>query len=53
MTTIKQQGTHYSSPIKYIAVANYDSSNSSCLFSFGGWIWLKKKKNDWTHHVIV
>ena len=53
--SIKQHGTHCGSPIKYIALANYDSSNSSCLFSFYGQIWLKKrrKKNDWTHHAIV
>jgi hypothetical protein len=54
MLSIKQHGTHCSSPIKYIALANYDGSNSSCLFSFCGQIWLKKmKKNDWTHHAIV
>jgi len=40
--SIKQHGTHCSPPIKYIALPNYDGSNSSCLFSFCGQIWLKK-----------
>jgi hypothetical protein len=42
--SIKQHGLHCSSPIKYIALTNYGSSNSSCLFSFCGQIWLKKKE---------
>mgnify|MGYP007096999076 CR=1 FL=1 len=42
--SIKQHGTYHSSPIKYIALANYDGSNSSCLFSFCGQIWLKKSE---------
>lgn len=44
MRSIKQHGTHYSSPIKYNALANYVGSNSSCLFSFCGQIWLKNEE---------
>jgi len=44
MHSIKQHGTYWIPPIKYIALANYDGSNSSCLFSFYGQISLKKNE---------